>query len=1077
MRKLLGGGVAVSVSVSVLIAGAALLLSVTGRQVAGQDDATRLAKADAPGPAIPGLIQFPDRPPVLMVKPQKDKPARSLSLSDVSVEVKIAGLTAHTSMSMTFKSDINRVLEGDLYFPLPQGATVSGYAIDINNQMVEAVPVEQKQARVIFETEQRKGIDPGLVEWVKGNNFKTRIWPIPAKGSRTVRVEYVTPLAGVAIDGKTAAAYQLPLRYREKIGNFNVSIKIVGGAKPNIVQGGNWIAPAKAEKGHAYIGRHTDARPDKDLVITLPATESTANVGIGPRGRDHYFVINDIPEAPQMRFEPAAKGRVAIYWDASMGRAGSDMKREFQLLRTLVQKFAHGTVDVIAFCEKTRPVVSFHMAGRPAEAVADKIIKHLRTIPYDGGTNLQALPLVENYKDLPGAVVKTAPANYNYAFLFTDGLNNLGDDMPSKIEMPVHTIATDSRANHPLLRHIAASSGGVYFNLASVEDKQVIADIERPPFAFIKADYDRRKITEVYPNTTEPVRGRFVIAGVLQAPEATIALHYGYGSKLLTVKYTLTQADAARMDQGGELVARLWAQKKVDALLTFPKKNKDELTRVGRKFGLVTPGTSLLVLERLDQYLTYGIEPPKSRKKIYEQWVKQIENRQAAKQKTKQQKIEQVVKQWNARVKWWETKFTYPEGFVYKADDKKKSTSPRPARNATRPADPAAPPAAQAAAEVESAETPARGGAAFGASLFGSGGNADKKSKGARKSGRASIALKQWDPKTPYITAMNKAGVENAYAVYLDMRNQYAGSPAFFLDCASYFFKHRKIDMAVRVLTNVLELQLKDARLMRIVAHKLQQQGQIDMAVDIFSKVLEARPEEPQSHRDLALALEARGQQLQARSKDAADPYAMLRRAFDDYYGGINLLNKVVTENWDGRFPGIEVMAVNEANRLASRANGLPLRISWNNPLDSRLQKLLDVDIRIVMTWDTDLTDIDLWITEPSTERCNYSHNRTKIGGMITKDFTRGYGPEIYLIRKAMPGKYKISAKFYGTSQQKLTGGTTVQATVITNYGRPNEQRQSLTLRLKTKKEVVVIGEITFGDAAKPQPKKAPKAK
>ena len=115
------------------------------------------------------------------------------------------------------------------------------------------------------------------------------------------------------------------------------------------------------------------------------------------------------------------------------------------------------------------------------------------------------------------------------------------------------------------------------------------------------------------------------------------------------------------------------------------------------------------------------------------------------------------------------------------------------------------------------------------------------------------------------------------------------------------------------------------------------------------------------------------------------------------------------------------------------------------------------------MTWDTDLTDIDLWIIEPSGEKCFYSHNRTVIGGMMTNDFTRGYGPEVYLIRKAMPGKYTIQANFYGSSQQKLTGGTTVQATVITNFGRPNEKRQSLTLRLTTNKEVVDIGAISFG--------------
>jgi hypothetical protein len=36
--------------------------------------------------------------------------------------------------------------------------------------------------------------------------------------------------------------------------------------------------------------------------------------------------------------------------------------------------------------------------------------------------------------------------------------------------------------------------------------------------------------------------------------------------------------------------------------------------------------------------------------------------------------------------------------------------------------------------------------------------------------------------------------------------------------------------------------------------------------------------------------------------------------------------------------------------------------------VDERLKKLLDLDLRIVMTWDADMTDIDIHVTEPSGE-------------------------------------------------------------------------------------------------------------
>ena len=70
-------------------------------------------------------------------------------------------------------------------------------------------------------------------------------------------------------------------------------------------------------------------------------------------------------------------------------------------------------------------------------------------------------------------------------------------------------------------------------------------------------------------------------------------------------------------------------------------------------------------------------------------------------------------------------------------------------------------------------------------------------------------------------------------------------------------------------------------------------------------------------------------------------------------------------------------------------------------PVDPRLVKLLDVDVRIILTWDADLTDIDLHVVEPSGETAFYGHNRTVIGGLVSRDFTQGYGPEEYAVRRA----------------------------------------------------------------------------
>src|SRR5208283_2955842 len=134
---------------------------------------------------------------------------------------------------------------------------------------------------------------------------------------------------------------------------------------------------------------------------------------------------------------------------------------------------------------------------------------------------------------------------------------------------------------------------------------------------------------------------------------------------------------------------------------------------------------------------------------------------------------------------------------------------------------------------------------------------------------------------------------------------------------------------------------------------------------------------------------------LARRAEDGSHPPQAVRA---DYTRAMDLLVQVVMRPWDARFPEIEVIALEEVNRIIPRAKMAGVSVV---PLDPRLIKLLDVDVRIVMTWSADNTDIDLWVTEPSGEKAFYGHNRTMIGGLVSCDFTQGYGPEEYLVRRA----------------------------------------------------------------------------
>jgi hypothetical protein len=94
--------------------------------------------------------------------------------------------------------------------------------------MVDGVVVEKQEARIAFEKEVRRRVDPGLVEWVQGNNFRTRVWPIPAQGSRTIKVQYVSDLVSTDRDG--SAFHHLPLGFGHPIDRVNFKVRVLEGA-------------------------------------------------------------------------------------------------------------------------------------------------------------------------------------------------------------------------------------------------------------------------------------------------------------------------------------------------------------------------------------------------------------------------------------------------------------------------------------------------------------------------------------------------------------------------------------------------------------------------------------------------------------------------------------------------------------------------------------------------------------------------------------------------------------------------------------------------------------------------------
>ncbi len=934
----------------------------------------------AQNPAIDAV-----RPPVLLVRPDADKPSRPLAPVAARVRVDLRGSMARTELDLTFGNDLDRVLEGQLVLALPPEATVTAFALEVDGTLREASVVEREKARFVFESEERRNVDPGLVEWVQGNVFQTRVYPIPAHGTKR---------CVIAWEWEASRSFVVPLRLG-RLKNFVLEVTasgvvpevsgIAGGKRAALPDDLDVVTDAKAQTFRASA-EGKDMEVAWDLVLTLPAVETPRVAVEGTKAGRTFSAVVPTGETSAIESKP---GRIALFWDASASRTGTQVERD--LLAAWFGWLGKADVHLVVFSN----AVWFEEDYAVADGKSEALQARLAGIVPDGGSRFAGLDF-SAYDGKADAIV-----------LCTDGMTTFGPALPGMGSRPVHVLCSQATSDRAVLDRLAT---GHLFDLTTEKVDACLAAWKAEPAIFLGVEGDG--VSDVLPPA--PCRADRVlgIAGRVagDAPVEAKARFRDASGKTWTVAFTIgAGVEGSRAD-------RTWARKKVASLVPAAA-HEDEVLALGLKYGIVTPRTSLLVLETLDQYVRYRVLPPKEMQEAY---YDRIEKEKVAAAKTRGEKLTYVRGLWNARVEWWKQDFKVPEGFKFHDAEEKLSGGGADGR---RPAsDPAPAPGERARRELGDRQ------------------GADELSKKKDDSGPSApgIALKPWTPDTPYLKALRAAG-DGAYTVYAKLRSEYGRSSAFFLDCADFFLDERKDrKAALQILSNVAEMDLGSPQLLRILAHRLDQMNETALAAEVFRDVLRLRPEEPQSYRDLALVLAKRA----------------------EYAEAIALLEKVVLGTWDGRFPELEVLALGELNEIAAACRAKTGKEYHTLPSD--LIASLPCDLRVTLTWDADACDMDLWVVEPSGEKAFYSHRATTSGGRFGPDFTQGYGPEEYLVKKALPGKFQVKINFYGNRQQVLAGATTVQIRIYKNYGRPNEEKIEVTRRLTDVKEVLDLAEVSF---------------
>ncbi|MGE9312179.1 VIT domain-containing protein [Niabella sp. CJ426] len=956
--------------------------------------------------------------PTLKVGEEKNNP---VILEQIDIDVAITGNIATTTMLLSFKNNGSRVLEGELTFPMPEGVTVSKYALDINGKMREAVPVSKARATEVFESIQHRNIDPGILEKVEGNNFRTRIFPLPVGGIRTVMIGYEQELT---TNKHHDLQYYLPFNYTQAIPRFSLKASIWGTKeKPVLLKqpdgsftfsGYDNVFTAKMEK--------QNYQPVQPLLINLPKKTNTYE-SILQRNTDGraYFLINDFP-ATESRARQWGN-TIGLLWDVSLSGAERDHQKEIELLDQIIQQKQNLTIALGLLNNR----LSYGGNYKIVNGQWSELRKKLEQLTYDGATDYSVLKL-------PVFIDQVLFAALDEILFFTDGMSSFGD-AEIHINRPIHTVTTNPVADYSVLKNISQKTGGQFINLGNQSADQAFDALGQEYMQFLGVEGPG--VSEVYPNIKIPVIQSISVAGLITDPGNEITLLYGWGNKI-----TLRKKIKAGVVAKDISVHKIWAQKKIAAMDIYYDKYKEELNVIGEQFGIVTRNTSLMVLENIDDYIRYDITPPAELLAEFNQLKK--ENRIAQEQRVNDL-LERAATTVADLKEWWRTDFT---------SISKKNKYPIPsimADSAPSTVDavgtpPPPPPRVEVPAftspnvvrDEEVKEAPAISNVQRNAEMTIAAikntsierelqGGMPGVTTGQTKAidGTPEIEIPEFKTDKDYIKKLNAVHKTQAYPTYLALRKEYETTPSFYFDVADWFYNQKKADTAFMILSNITELSIENASLYKMMAYKLKQLGNNAKQLWTAKKILDWRPMDPQSTRDYALALIDNGR---------------YQEALDALY---SILTNSYSAEAASRDEGIEEVIVMEINKLVSQQRS---RLNLSK-IDKRIIANLPVDIRVVLNWNKPDTDIDLWVTDPNGEKCYYSYNRTSNGGRISNDFTDGFGPEQFLLKKAAKGEYKIETNFFNEDRFTITGPTTLMAEIYLYYASGKETRKIVTLQ------------------------------
>lgn len=558
----------------------------------------------------------PPRPPY--VPPTRPYTFAPLEVKFHHVDVKVQDQVARTAVDQEFYNPNDRQLEGTYLFPVPAGANIDKFSMEVNGRQVEAELLDAQKARGIYEEIVRRHRDPALLEYAGRDLFKVRIFPIEPRSNKRIKLTYTQLLR--ADSGLTSYVYPLNTEKYSAQPIPAVSIKVD-------LESSRQLKSVYSPSHNVEVRRHGDNRatvgfeakgikPDSDFQLLFSTAEGDVGVNLLTHktgAEEGYFLLLVTPAFQTGDRKVAAKD-VSLVLDTSGSMAGKKLEQARKAIMFCVESLNdRDRFEIIRFSTEAEPLF-----GRLAEATRanrDRAEQFVRELRAAGGTAIH-----DALKKALGA--RPAESNRPYYVIFlTDGLPTVGETDNDKIVAMARNSGGSTAAarvfcfgigndvNTHLLDRItevtrAASSYVLPDEDIEVKVSSFFGKISEPILTNVKLGFpDAVRISKLHPPSMPDLfKGeQLVLVGRYTGNAAgAITVEGTSNGSSKSLRYE-ARFPESRVDN--DFIPRLWAARRIGYLLDEVRLRgenselRDEITDLARKHGIITPYTAYLIHE------------------------------------------------------------------------------------------------------------------------------------------------------------------------------------------------------------------------------------------------------------------------------------------------------------------------------------------------------------------------------------------------------------------------------------------------------------------------------------------------